>query len=1527
MPDRSDPLIGTLSRVGGWLGIFRCIARIDEIAGEFRALDDAAVLARCRELIDAPKVPEDHEEGYSIRRLAGRKLTEQDASAIALGCEAFARFPPAGIAAGTRLYPEQVQAAAQLVRGSLVQMDTGEGKTFALMVAALALLRVHAQIYVVTANPYLALRDAGITAPYWAALGVRVGVVLPDYYEPTRWPGWDATVVYTTAGSLIFECMTDEMGMQRATRKIRRGALLVDEVDAVLLDQLQSKFAVVRNVAGARKDWGLACDLAMQLTEDHVKRDPRSVEPWVYLTAAGQAEVVRLSGSMRGDAEHLQLYRDVELAYAGLREAVEGRDYEVVTGTVVPIDPKSGWRTLSTIPQWVAPLAAYRGLHRSLRRQTMNVADGLATLLRFDHFAGASGTLIGEAIDYLLIAGLPTVAIPPRNARYKGMRPDLFFSSFDRVRAYISEVVAEQVTTRPILVVTSSSVDAYQLAADLQEAVPEGVRVRYALGDTFGEQELFEQAGHAGVVVVSTRQAGRGVDIKLDEMARQNGGSLLILVGHAVQKRLDRQLLGRVGRSGDPYIAYFCNHPTDGMLNLVGGFKTLLRFSAADGYMESKAAARGIAGFQSTFRRIQLQSFATSVSKIEADAELFGMLRRWWRLAQESFDNWNLTSQFVDEAVRTYISYHVPGVTDSGTVADNQAMTAASTVMAICGRPEQAKSLEHRLVGQEGETARSVLTATLTTTLQQAMTSNIAAMTTWQQDYQQAAAASIGLYWLSALRRRVAALAGRLPDRPELVTDSSVAPEEAAYAENFSWPAAPVRTWIRQARSAPPLTAGELDSMSFSADLGCLRPLVVAAVSIRPGNGAVEADLAMALARAIVRAEDTLRVLAARVPDLSRRWVIRDRTPAEIVHETIVLVADLASSHQDRLGFDLWQRQIRGVRYQNAYLAGMQELRKVCEAKLVEEACRNLRIGADSIALDDLFAGRDDRVATVDTPRLPVGFAGQFVAPLTAAAERRVPRNRDELIDFFIEGLRANGFWRRLPRREFLVPALNAILGDSPQATMSTPEGVADALDKWRKSPVRLRMLPWRRHQVDRIAREFLKYMHDQGLCARLPSGISERTLPLRRRVAARLRAPGMQLGAMMVAAALAVTAALAFTHVHVQLRLSGVGRLADLCLTAGLLGAGMAIGPALAALTGTAMVKWLLHGFEEGAGVYPFERILLAGISVAAAVVLSLQHGRSWLAVAIAVVLLAASALVLGNLVWNLENIGRIRVTAGVISVATLGVALPAMARIQPRPVLVLAAAGALSAVAWRLLPVRLPVNSMQWSDQTTGAADIVLGSRTVKAHVGWTAHAYALIAGLLVGVVTHAVAWVTPLVYVLVYLLWTRQLARSVTRKDRWIEQLRRVDQGYAGSPKRPDIDSGLTRLQRQFFSREAVIGVVYVAVAVAVGGTGRLLGGPTLQIGLIAGFLGISGVEFGIAAAASVLNIGSFERAGANPEDADSLSDKMMGDIQDILRRFGRRLGLVVAGYLILAKISEVIGVGSLIKDIAEHVHRLF
>ena len=66
------------------------------------------------------------------------------------------------------------------------------------------------------------------------------------------------------------------------------------------------------------------------------------------------------------------------------------------------------------------------------------------------------------------------------------------------------------------------------------------------------EAEIVKEAGKPGKVTIATNMAGRGTDIILEKDVKDSGGLHVIATEMHSSKRIDRQLIGRSARQGDP---------------------------------------------------------------------------------------------------------------------------------------------------------------------------------------------------------------------------------------------------------------------------------------------------------------------------------------------------------------------------------------------------------------------------------------------------------------------------------------------------------------------------------------------------------------------------------------------------------------------------------------------------------------------------------------------------------------------------------------------------------------------------------------------------------------------------------------------------------------------------------------------------------------------------------------------------------------------------------------------------------------
>jgi preprotein translocase subunit SecA len=162
-----------------------------------------------------------------------------------------------------------------------------------------------------------------------------------------------------------------------------------------------------------------------------------------------------------------------------------------------------------------------------------------------------TGTAVQAAGELRRTYRLKVTRIPTnRPCIRRGMTPR-FFTTQDAKRNAIVDAIQElRAAGRSILVGTPSVEASEALGLLLKDRlVPHQI-----LNARYHEQEaeIVSDAGHAGHVTIATNMAGRGTDILLEEDVRRAGGLHVIATEMHSSKRIDRQLVGRSARQGDP---------------------------------------------------------------------------------------------------------------------------------------------------------------------------------------------------------------------------------------------------------------------------------------------------------------------------------------------------------------------------------------------------------------------------------------------------------------------------------------------------------------------------------------------------------------------------------------------------------------------------------------------------------------------------------------------------------------------------------------------------------------------------------------------------------------------------------------------------------------------------------------------------------------------------------------------------------------------------------------------------------------
>src|SRR5439155_6897511 len=106
---------------------------------------------------------------------------------------------------GQEMYDVQLRGALTLARGSIAEMQTGEGKTLAAVPAISWFAREGLGVHVMTVNDYLARRDAAWMGDIYRFLGLSVAHVGQGMGPAQRKTAYRSDITYATANEIGFD--------------------------------------------------------------------------------------------------------------------------------------------------------------------------------------------------------------------------------------------------------------------------------------------------------------------------------------------------------------------------------------------------------------------------------------------------------------------------------------------------------------------------------------------------------------------------------------------------------------------------------------------------------------------------------------------------------------------------------------------------------------------------------------------------------------------------------------------------------------------------------------------------------------------------------------------------------------------------------------------------------------------------------------------------------------------------------------------------------------------------------------------------------------------------------------------------------------------------------------------------------------------------------------------------------------------------------------------------------------------------
>ena len=562
--------------------IMPLVDKIESLRPEMQKLSDEELKGKTREfkkrLEEGETLDDLLPEAFAVVREAGKRV---------LGMEHF-----------------RVQLIGGIIlhQGRIAEMRTGEGKTLVATLPSYLNALEGKGVHIVTVNDYLAKRDADEMGQIHRFLGLTVGVVLNDMKQDERRAAYNCDITYVTNNELGFDYLRDNMVIYKE-QLVQRDLhyCIIDEVDSILIDEARTPL-IISGQSGKSTKLYEACDiLAQQLERGEASHEMTKMaaimgeeiietgdfvvnekDKIVNLTEQGVHKVENFFHIENlADPENLEIQHNITLALRAHNLMHKDQDYVVKDDEILIVDEFTGR---------IMPGRRYSdGLHQAIEAKEhvkiKRESKTLATITfqnffnKYEKKGGMTGTAITEEKEFRDIYAMDVVEIPTNRPVIRVDHEDaVYMTKKEKFNAVVNAVVEAHAKQQPVLVGTITIETSELLSRMLKR---QGIK-HNVLNAKFHEleAEIVAQAGQAGAVTIATNMAGRGTDIKLDDVARNAGGLMIIGTERHESRRIDNQLRGRSGRQGDPGESRFYISLEDDLMRLFGSERLMKIFTS-----------------------------------------------------------------------------------------------------------------------------------------------------------------------------------------------------------------------------------------------------------------------------------------------------------------------------------------------------------------------------------------------------------------------------------------------------------------------------------------------------------------------------------------------------------------------------------------------------------------------------------------------------------------------------------------------------------------------------------------------------------------------------------------------------------------------------------------------------------------------------------------------------------------------------------------------------------------------------------
>ena len=460
------------------------------------------------------------------RASALRSRAEKGESKNIIIPEAFALVSEAGYRVlGFRHHQVQYVGAAAMLDGKIAEILNGEGKTYTITLVAFVNSLYSKKTFVIDSSKYLTKRNFNWMLGIYELLGVKTGYSCYYGEMPKLIEDDGIKIIYTDLITLGFSMLSNELSLTHKPMELSRFSIIIDEADSVLIDSAEQSISFVSD----ERD-----------TSDTAKKFINIYKLVTKIKNNGEYYSTDKNGRINLNREITQLIESTfNLSYENLAQVNEckrieeliiqilhitnferDKDFFIRNGNIYRENKSTGvlyevnaQKGLIIALENHLPYEKYM-YELARKRGTTNLTYVYSIIRSFGTICGTSATVCSFKKEFQDLYSLDVVAIPPAlPIKRQDMTVGIYVTIQDKKEDILELIVEKQANLQPILLIVEDISESAEFSSYL-----DSIRIKHTVINGLNSEkspEIFASAGMPGSVVIATKVANRGVDIKL----------------------------------------------------------------------------------------------------------------------------------------------------------------------------------------------------------------------------------------------------------------------------------------------------------------------------------------------------------------------------------------------------------------------------------------------------------------------------------------------------------------------------------------------------------------------------------------------------------------------------------------------------------------------------------------------------------------------------------------------------------------------------------------------------------------------------------------------------------------------------------------------------------------------------------------------------------------------------------------------------------------------------------------------------